>query len=301
MNLVHLKYAVEVYKTGSITQAAENLYMGQPNLSKAVKELEASLDFTIFKRTTKGVVATEKGEAFLIQAKHILTQIDEMESHYRHNGKNRIAFSICVPRASYITHAFASFVASLDNAKALDINFRETNALNTIKNIYEGDFRLGIIRYRDVYERYFLDLLAEKELEYELIQDFEYVALMSKYHPLAELPEISVDALEEYTEIIHGDVRVPFLKKVAQEGKARSKIHIYDRGSQFDLLSQVHTTYMLVSPLPQEILDRHGFIQRKLCDSGGINKEVLIYPKGYKLSKYDRSFLQYLNEMVAQI
>ena len=65
MNISHLKYAVEVEKARSISQAAENLYMGQPNLSKAIRELEDDLGITIFKRTSKGVIPTQKGEEFL--------------------------------------------------------------------------------------------------------------------------------------------------------------------------------------------------------------------------------------------
>ena len=71
MNLLHLKYAVEIEKTGSITKAANNLFMGQPNLSKAIKELENEIGITIFRRTTKGVAPTEKGGEFLGYAKAV--------------------------------------------------------------------------------------------------------------------------------------------------------------------------------------------------------------------------------------
>ena len=99
MNLTHLKYAVEVAKTGSITQAAESLYMGQPNLSKAIRELEATVGVAIFKRTPKGVMLTPQGEEFIARAKNILGQIDEMENLFRIGRENQIAFSVCVPRA----------------------------------------------------------------------------------------------------------------------------------------------------------------------------------------------------------
>ena len=62
MNILHLKYAAEIAKTGSLNKAAENLYMGQPNLSRAIKELESSLGITIFRRSSKGMVATPEGE-----------------------------------------------------------------------------------------------------------------------------------------------------------------------------------------------------------------------------------------------
>jgi len=83
MNLLHLKYAVEVERTRSFTGAAANLFMSQPNLSRAIKELEESLGITIFKRTSKGIVTTTQGEEFLFQAKNILRQIDEIEEQYR--------------------------------------------------------------------------------------------------------------------------------------------------------------------------------------------------------------------------
>ena len=65
MNIAHLKYAVEVEKTASITKAGENLFMGQPNLSRGIKELEETLGVKIFKRTSKGIVPTPQGEEFL--------------------------------------------------------------------------------------------------------------------------------------------------------------------------------------------------------------------------------------------
>jgi DNA-binding transcriptional LysR family regulator len=117
MNLLHLKYAVEVDKTRSINKAAENLYMGQPNLSRAIKELEESLGITIFKRTSKGITPTPKGEEFLEYAKNILAQVDEMEALYNKKKKGKQEFNISVPRASYISLAFCAFVNTLDQAR----------------------------------------------------------------------------------------------------------------------------------------------------------------------------------------
>ena len=79
MNLQQLRYAVEVERTGSITQAAENLFMGQPNLSKAIRELEREVGIEIFLRTPRGMELTEKGRVFLGYAKQILAQVRQME------------------------------------------------------------------------------------------------------------------------------------------------------------------------------------------------------------------------------
>ena len=74
MNILHLKYAVEIAKTGSLNKAAENLYMGQPNLSRAIRELETCLGITIFERTSRGMIVTADGEEFLQYARRILAQ-----------------------------------------------------------------------------------------------------------------------------------------------------------------------------------------------------------------------------------
>lgn len=128
MNIAHLKYAVEVEKTASITKAAENLFMGQPNLSRGIKKLEETLGVKIFKRTSKGIVPTPQGEEFLGYAKSILAQIEEMESLYKPEKNNKLKFSISVPRASYIADAFSKFVREADMSKEIEFSFKETNA-----------------------------------------------------------------------------------------------------------------------------------------------------------------------------
>ena len=109
MNIVHLKYAVEVAKCGSINKAAEALFVGQPNLSRAIKELEASLGIIIFERSAKGMEITPEGETFLHYARSILKQIDDVEAMYKSNTHSKLRFSISVPRASYISDAFSHF------------------------------------------------------------------------------------------------------------------------------------------------------------------------------------------------
>ena len=98
MNLLHLKYAVEIANTKSISRAAENLYMGQPNLSRAIKELEENLHVTIFNRTSKGITVTPEGEEFLQYARRIINQVDEVEAIYQKKMTPKQHFSVCVCR-----------------------------------------------------------------------------------------------------------------------------------------------------------------------------------------------------------
>ena len=104
MNVLHMKYAVEVANNGSLNKAAEKLYIAQPNLSRAIKELEASLGITIFDRSAKGMVMTPAGEEFINYAKNILKQIDEVELIYKQGSpKIKNSPSLCHALATYPT------------------------------------------------------------------------------------------------------------------------------------------------------------------------------------------------------
>ena len=118
MNILHMKYAVEVAKVGSLNKAAETLLIAAPNVSRSIKELEADIGISIFERTTKGMELTPEGEEFINYAKGILNQIDEVESFYKKGSAKKQRFSISVPRACYISEAFSQFSKSLSKEAA---------------------------------------------------------------------------------------------------------------------------------------------------------------------------------------
>ena len=211
MNIAHLKYAVEVEKTASITKAAENLFMGQPNLSRGIKELEETLGVKIFKRTSKGIVPTPQGEEFLGYAKSILAQIEEMESLYKPEKNNKLKFSISVPRASYIADAFSKFVREADMSKEIEFSFKETNAMRAIRNVVQENYGLAIVRYQTIFESFFTNMLRDKGMKSENIWEFEYQLLISKNDPLSQKDVVDIEDLSGYIEICHGDPFVPSL------------------------------------------------------------------------------------------
>ncbi|MBR2615346.1 MAG: LysR family transcriptional regulator [Clostridia bacterium] len=301
MNILHLKYAVEVERTRSITGAAANLFMSQPNLSRAIKELEESLGITIFKRTSKGIVTTTQGEEFLDRAKSILRQLDEMEEAYKRDVPEHQNFNISTPRACYITRAFTSLVNSLDPNLEMDINYKETNALRAITNILQSNYNMGIIRYQTAFESYFLKMMEDKDLKHRDIWEFEYVALMDRSHPLAAKEHLGKDDFKDCIEIVHGDPYVPslqiaYVRKAEFSDLTDKKVYIYERGTQYDLLNDVPNTFMWVSPLPKEVLDRHNVVQKRCKGLSHKYKDVLIYRDGYRLTPIDLRFMDELEK-----
>ncbi len=300
MNILHMKYAVEVARLGSLNKASESLLIAQPNISRSIKELEADLGITIFNRSAKGMFLTPEGEEFISYAQSILKQIEHVEMLYKEGSPLKQRFSISVPRAWYISDAFASFSKTLDS-QAAEIFYKETNSQRTIHNILENDYKLGIIRYAENYDKQFKISLEEKGLCYEIIAEFSYVLIMNKEHPLASKDVIKFDDLPPFIEIAHADPYVPSLPlaKVMKEelpDNIDRRIFIFERASQFDLLSENPQTFMWVSPTPQKMLDRYNLVQKKCIDNKKIYKDVLIYREGYKLSNLDKQFITALCE-----
>lgn len=296
MNILHLKYAVEVAQTGSLNKAAENLYMGQPNLSRAIKELESSLGITIFDRSVKGMEVTPEGEEFLGYAKKILTQIDQVEALYSGGASSKQKFSISVPRASYISDAFARFSNSIDRSRPAEIFYKETNAMRAIQNILQSDYKLGIIRYAENYDRHFKKSLEEKGLTYEMVAEFNYVLIMSRSHPLADNADIRFSDLLPYIEIAHADPFVPSMpfsaiRKEELPNDGGKRIFVFERGSQFDLLCENPNTFMWVSPVPDKLLNSYSLVQKQCRDNKRVYKDVLIYKKDYRLTDLDKLFI----------
>ena len=306
MNTLHFRYAVEIEKTRSITQAAENLYMAQPNLSKAIKELENSLGITIFRRTSKGVIPTEEGVKFLACAKQVLMQIDAMEAISSPDKPRDRMMRISVPRAGYISKAFSEFIAASDASYDMEVYFCETNSLRTIENVRDNGYNFGIIRFNHAHEKYFMDYLSEKNLDHQLLWDFQQVAVMSAEHPAADREELTYAELSaRYAELTQGDDAIPYLPNAVQKLFAENRpadtkvrrIAMFDRGSALDFLLTVPQSFMLDSPEPKSLCGKHGLVQKKCIFPDNHFKDLLIYPGGKRLDDSELALVNKLCEV----
>ena len=301
MNLLHLKYAVEIAETNSMTKAAEKLYTAQPNLSRAVKELESTLGIPIFRRTSKGIFPTPQGEEFLSYARIILSQVDEIERMYQQAGREPRRFSVCGPHACYIACAFTSFVQHLESPASQEIFYNETSPSRVINNVADADYRLGILRYPTAHDASFKELLKERGLSCELLYEFNYVLLTSSKSPLAAKSAVQLSDLAPLTEIAHADPFAPTLplsmgQKKNPDDRVNKHIYVFERGSQMDLLSLNPNTFLWASPVPQRMLDQFDLIQRVCPENDRTYRDMLIYKKGYALTSLDKAFI---DELVA--
>ena len=304
MNIQYLKYVVEVDKVGSINKAAKNLYMGQPNLSSVIKELEKDLGISIFYRSKKGVFPTKEGEKFLVYAKKIISDINQLESLYTANTDSTIRFSIAACRATYITMAVSNFINDLKNKKEMTVNFNETNSLNVIHEVANGNAEIGIIRCQNIHENFFVSLLKSKNLIFEPLWEFKMLLTFSENHPLALKKKIKAEMLKKYIEIIQGDIKIPVEKNnktIDSYQTSPQSISVYDRGSHINLLVNVNEAFMWVPILPENILKRNRLTQRECTDLQIITKDILIYSAERKQSNYIKNFISSLKKVINNI
>ena len=298
MNIQYFRYALEVEKTGSITQAASNLFMSQPTLSKAIKDMEATIGFAIFKRTSKGVVPTLRGTKFLSHARKIAVQVQNMEHALQWEDASHQLFSLAIPRVGYVAQAVSEHVSAFSAGDAMEIDIMEANSAGVIDEVADGHFVLGVLRCHEEDREYFLKNLAEKDLQYESVWRSDYVVLMNEAHPLAERGDLTAEDLMPYVEVVFGDETVPYIrtseaKTVSGALQNKKRVLIYDRATQLDLLRANPLAYMWGSPLTKSALCGTGLIQRK-CADGGKFEDFLIYRSGYRFSQLDLSFVDKL-------
>ncbi len=213
---------------------------------------------------------------------------------------------ISVPRAGYISKAFSEYIAASDSSDDMEVYFCETNSLRTIENVRENGYNFGIIRFNAAHEKYFSDFLKEKNLESQILWEYEMLAVMSSEHPAAENENITYAELSaDYAELTQGDDYVPYVSGAVEklfdknrpEGTKVRRICMFDRGSALDFLLTVPQSFMLDSPVPDSLCGKYGLVQRKCIFPDNKFKDLLIYSSGRKLSKSELALVNKLYEV----
>lgn len=292
MNLLQLKYAVEVAATASITKAAENLYMGQPNLSRAIRELEEELGVDLFRRTSRGIVPTAQGEAFLERARAVLRQMEALEQAFGQGSRKAACVSFAAPFVGYAASAFAGFAASLPPQQAASISYRETSVQGVVDFVAQGECRLGMVRYCAGRSRYFERLFAQRGLVNEALGTFACAVLVSQNCPLASQEAVEEADLAQMLEIVPDEA----LAAEAARPAGRRRAYVYGRSAWLEMIKQMPHAYLWTPPLPQQVLDRYGFVMKPAAASQRAVCDVLLYKKGVQLSQTDCDFVTALRQ-----
>lgn len=299
MNILHLKYVLEVQKTGSISQAANNLYMNQPNLSKSIKELEESLGILIFHRTPQGVTPTQKGEEFLFYAREIVQKADALVQFCR-EGESK-TLSVAAPPAGYIG---SSFVETVNKYFTMSANFSckysEMSTLSTVDSILTGEHSMGIVRYSCDDSSSMEKFLTQSKLVYKELLRFSPMLIFSNTNPLVLAEEITPAMLEEQTEIeITSEGYSLSLSDTAQ--KSGHSLQATDRTSQYQLLQELPNTYRWGSPAPIKVLEHNNLVQRRMPSRTEEFIDSAIHLQGRSISQVENDFIEEIQKTILRL
>ncbi len=295
MNILHMKYAVEVAKLGSLSKAAESLLIAQPNISRSIKDLESDLGITIFNRTAKGMTLTPEGEVFIGHAQSILNRIDEVETLYKHPSAPKRKFSVSSVKTGYVFSAVSRFLKSVSD-EPIEITFKETNSQKTITNVLSNDSRFGIIRCYDDNEVFIKSMLNEKGLAFETLAELEFVVVLNNANPLSKRDVVSYSDLCGLIEIT--DTEYSSVSKNAKEMPfdANCRVVLSEGVDKLELLSENDASFAFCAPEPNRVLEKYGLSQLACSEQKKTCIDLLIYQKDMKFSKLDKSFLTLLKE-----
>jgi len=282
---------VEIGHTRSITQAAANLFLTQPSLSRILHETESQLGYALFERTNRGVRPTEAGTAFLRHAKRVLSEMEAIEG--LGSGKRPPdRFRLCMPRSAGILEMAADYLNALPADRPLDAMLRECHVRQAFDFLDAGEVDLGIIRFREEYKDFFEDLAMEQKLSFRPLNRYRYRVIFRRDNPLAQKPAICEADLAEMTEITHGDT----FRNGRRPERAVRSVYSVDRHAQLTLLTRLPNAFMWVTSMRQEALEAWGLTQRNVVDNQIIYRNALIHIAPELLNDIERRFVDYVIE-----
>lgn len=298
MTLTQLQYAVAIAETKSMNKAANDLFVSQPALSGAIKELEEELSIQIFIRTNKGIVVTTEGEEFLRYARQMVELGNLVEERFVNKSITKKKFSVSMQHYSFAVEAFIELAKGFAVGE-YELAVHETKTHEVIDNVKNYRSEIGVIYKNEFNEKAIRKILDENDLEYVPLYDCGISVYLSKNHPLASREKISMEELRDYPclSFEQGDKNsFYFAEEVLSTLPYKQIIKADDRATMLNLMTGLNG-YTLCSgiicqdlnggiytsvPLDSEDTMTIGYIKRKNIPLSLLGKKYIEILKKYK-------------------
>jgi len=238
MTLQQLKYIIKIVECGSITEAAKQLFITQPSLSTAVKELEKELGIEIFYRTAKGISLTDDGIEFLSYARQVIEQTELMEQRYIGKKPSKKLCSISTQHYAFAVNAFVELLLDLD-IDEYEFTLRETRTYEIIDDDKNLRSEIGIIYLSNFNEKVINKILKENHLVFNLLFEADPHIFISSNHPLAGKKVVTLEDLENYPFLAFEQGNYNsfyFSEEILSTIPRKKTIYVSDRATLFNLL-----------------------------------------------------------------
>lgn len=296
MTLAQLRYTIEIAKAGSMNEAAKSLYISQPSLSTAIRELEAETGVEIFRRTNRGITVTPAGEEFLGYARQVVEQYKLMEAKYIFKEQSRKKFSVSMQHYTFAVNAFVELVKQF-GMDEYEFAVHETKTYQVIEDVRDFKSEIGILYVNDFNRKVLTKMFHEYGLEFHELLNCSIYVYMWKGHPLAKREMITLEELKEYPCLSFeqgGNNSFYFAEEVLSTYEYKRLIKADDRATMLNLMVGLNG-YTLCSGIICEDLNGSDYCAVKL-DSDEIMTIGYIARKGVNISALGKKYLEEISK-----
>ncbi|KAA8999768.1 LysR family transcriptional regulator [Paenibacillus spiritus] len=238
MTLQQLKYVLEIAGSGSMNEAAKRLFISQPSLSSAVRDLEEEIGVTIFERTNKGITLSKEGAEFLGYARQVVEQAELLESRYLNAKPSPQHFSVSAQHYAFAVEAFVHLVREYGQEE-YELALRETKTYEIIQDVKTMRSEIGVLYLNDFNEKVVGKLLKEAGLQFTSLFTAQPHIFISIYNPLARQDRVTIDQLQAYPYLSfeQGEYNsFHFAEEILSTLSHPKSIVVNDRATLFNLL-----------------------------------------------------------------
>lgn len=301
MTLQQLRYLIAVAETGNITQAAEHLFVSQPSITAAIRELEKEMNLTLFLRQNKGVTLTPDGERFLGYARKVIDEADELEDTFKGLKETKPHFTVSCQHYSFAVNAFVQLIREFD-APQYDFTIREEQTHEIIEDVANMKSELGILYLSYANEKILKKIFSAHNLTFTELFTASPHVFISAQHPLAEKDVITLRDLKNYPYLTYEQgvynsfyYQEEFLDSTEQ----KKNIRVQDRATLFNLLIGLNG-YTVCSGVISHALNGDNIIAKPLKMKEQM-KIGYIMRKETVLSRYGQVYLEHLQQIVGEM
>ena len=250
MNIHHIHYAIEIAHYGSFNKAAANLFISQPSLSRAIKELENDLGFELFIRTPNGVLPTHQGQEFLRRARHLNEQYIALQEQYVINNRFPVVqLSLAAFRCVIVEYLLINLYNRYKDREYLNLCVCEERMEKIIDHVFDGLYTVGLILVSEENRDIFYQKCVSRDICWTPISDFSAYAQVGRDHPLAENTSVSLEELLPYPRAAMAqDAMEPTLYGSHGHGynpnNLKSRIVVNDKSTMYALLTNTDAYYI---------------------------------------------------------
>ena len=298
MTLQQLKYVITVAETGTITEAAEKLYISQPSLTNAIHELEKEMHIQIFNRTNKGISISKEGEDFLGYARQVLEQVTILEDKYKGSDGGKKQFCVSTQHYSFAVNAFVDLIKEYGQDE-YDFSLRETQTYEIIDDVAKMKSEIGILFLNNFNEAVLHKILKSHDLEFHPLFVAKPHVFISRNHPLAVQSVITNEELRPYPYLSfeqgeHNSFY--FSEEIFSPSERKKNIRVRDRATLFNLLIGLNG-YTVCSGIIDRELNGKDIIAVPLAEESDMRIGYITHRKGL-LSRLGNTYLEALKKYI---